>query len=204
MAKITGTSKFRQIITRIHIYGGLYSAAYLLFMGITGFLFNHESLIPKKWESVEYTRGISAGENIGKDSLITSVMNELEIFGHRPYWLQWTDSTETFHFQIVNPAAHYEIAVKPSHDTAFVKETRTRMLNVMGGLHIATAGGPRTWITAIWHVYALSAVITAVVVLLLSIYFWFTRSVKSRAEWLMISTAALFSISYILFIWLIG
>ncbi len=173
-------------------------------MGFTGLLFSHEKILPTKWDSITWSRPVTIGEIPGTDSLITAVSDELGIFGHRPFWLQWTDSTGSFHFQILNPAARYDIALTPARDTAVVKETRVDLINVMARLHVATTGGPRSWITTIWHVYALSAAVTAMSVLLISVFFWFTRSVKRRGEWLLITAVALFSISYIFFIWLVG
>ncbi|HYW97256.1 MAG TPA: hypothetical protein VE870_16810 [Bacteroidales bacterium] len=196
--------KIYKYLDQVHIYGGLYCAAYLVFMGLTGLLFSHNSLIPTKFSSTTWQQAVSPAPGISHDSLITEVSRELDLFGHRPFWLQWADSTGGFHFQIMNPAANYDINLTAARDTAFVKESRKSIVNVMVGLHSSSTGEPPSWITRIWHLYAESAAIAAIVVLLISIYFWFRKSIKSKGEWLMVSGAALFSISYILFIWLIG
>ncbi len=189
---------------KIHIYGGLYCAAYLIFMGTTGLLFSHNQLIPKSFSSTSHFYPVRLDEHLSNDSLIAAVSQELDIFGYKPYWEQWSDSTGLFHFQITNPAAIYDIDLNPGRDTVFVKETRKKVLNVMIGMHGSSTGEPAVWITTLWHYYAESAVMTAILVLSISIYFWFRRSVRRHGEWILISGAALFSISYTLFIWLVG
>lgn len=201
--KKTKNTIFRYL-SKIHIYGGLYCAAYLMFMGLTGFLFSHDALIPKDFRSTNWQQAVTVDRAVGKDSLITEITNQLGIFGHRPFWLQGTDSTGQFHFQIMNPAANYDIVLTPAKDSVYVKESRKSIINVMTGLHASSTGGPPSWITFIWRLYAESAAITAIIVLIISIYFWFKKSIKSKGEWLIVSGAALFSISYIVFIWLIG
>ena len=191
-------------LDRIHIFGGLFCAAYLLLIGFTSLLFSHEKIIPNHFRSSDHVYAISADRNLEKDSLISVVREQLGYIGYQPYWMQKEDSVGNFHFQIANPAAIYDIDVNPKRDTARVLEKRKGVINIMISLHGSSGSELPVWIITLWRIYALIATVVAIVVLLISIYFWFKKAIKKRSQWILVAGTSIFSLLYILFIWLIG
>lgn len=199
--KGTGLHK---ILGKIHIYGGLYCSFYLIMMGFTGFMFNHEKLLTPKENKVHWSEAVSLPEDVLADSLIDPIVEQINIFGHRPYWEQWTDDEGQFHFKIMRPGRQYSLILNKFRDSIFVEEVRPGFFLMMKGLHPSSTGMPEHPVFSFWRIYAESSAIITMIVIFISVYFWFRKSVKNITDWIFITLSALFSLTFILYIWLIG
>jgi len=85
-----------------------------------------------------------------------------------------------------------------------VEEQYTGIFSVMVGLHLGAQYNPNSVLLKIWRVYRETAFVVLFLILAISVYFWFQKSIHSRLEWSIIIITVLFLISYYLYLWHVG
>jgi hypothetical protein len=85
-----------------------------------------------------------------------------------------------------------------------VQEIFPGMINILRGMHPGSTGGPPSVIFSVWKIYAFSASAMAIIVLFISVYYWFRKSVKKYIEWIFISLSSVITLMFFFYIWLIG
>jgi hypothetical protein len=203
MTKKFRNSRFR-FLYKFHIYGGLFSSAYFIIVGITALHFNHPRVFEKTtFDEKKYEQPF-AFKSKNNEMLIDHAMDSLGIFGHRPLWEQRRDKENNFYFQINRPGKQYKIVVLEKEGKLKVTERETGILQTLSGMHAASGGLRQSAVFRVWSVYAHAAVIFGLFSMGLSYYFWFKKSKLKKWQWVSVSSVFVVSVSYILFIWLVG
>ncbi len=197
-------NKIFKALYKFHIYGGLFSSAFFIIIGITSLKYNHPTLF-KKDDFREETYYHPFSFKSDSTGLIAShAMDSLNIFGNLPWWLQGRDKENNFWFQVMRPGKQYRIVVLEKEKQLMVTERSTGVMQTLAGMHVATAGNFKSFAFIIWKVYVHAAVIVGLLSLILSLYFWVKKSRLKRWQWISTGSVFFFSIFYILYIWLIG
>lgn len=203
--KLTKRSIYK-FLTNIHIYGGLFSAVYLLVVGVSVLNFQHQFLPETPTDTIRYTRTIQFDESLKADSLAQFVRDELKIKGYIPYW-EYRENIKKgqLRFMIQRPALSYEIKLDRKSDEVKINEIHYSTGRILRAMHFGSIrnqlGDP---MLDIWARYSQLAALFAFLAVATSIYFWFKKSVRSRKQWFAVIVSGLFSIVYIVYIWLIG
>ena len=202
------TNKFRnkkfKFLYKFHIYGGLFSAAFFIIIGISSLSYNHPNLFKKEnFKEKIYYQSFSFKSD-KRDLIIENAIDSLNIFGHLPKWLQWRDKQNNLHFQVDRAGKQYRVVVLEKENRLKVTEKSLGVISILSGMHVSTNGLPKSTVFIIWSVYAHAAVIVGLVSLVLSLYFWHKKTTLNKWQWISIGIVFVSSISYILFIWLIG
>lgn len=188
----------------LHIYGGLFCTVFLLIVGVTALNFQHHFL------NIGETRTESSTQNIGFDpalddmALATAVRDSLGIVGHVPPWDFRSDSTDLFSFKVYRPSRRFDITLHRHEPSVEVHEVYFGAGMALDMLHKTIFGELNDTMLKVWAWYGQSAAVCVLLTILTGIYFWFKKSIRHRRDWFVVLTAGLFSLFFMLFLWLIG
>ncbi len=203
MQKKSGNKLFKYLY-KFHIYGGLFSSAFFIIIGITSINYNHPNLLKKeKFREKTYYKQFTFKSD-STDIIVQHATDSLKLFGHRPWWMQGRDKENNFYFQIIRPGKQYLIVVLEDEKQLKVTERSMGIIHALSGMHVASGGLPKSTVFSIWSVYSHAAVLTGLISLFLSIYFWLKKSKLKRWQWIGTGSAFAISLTFILYIWLIG
>jgi hypothetical protein len=197
-------NKIFRFLYKFHVYGGLFSSAFFIIIGITSVNYNHPELFEKKnFREKAYVKPFSFHSD-SANIIIRHALDSLNIFGHQPWWLQRIDKENNLHFQIIRPGKQYQVVALEKEKQLKVTEKSMGIMHTMAGMHVGSSGMPKSAVFTFWTVYSHAAVTTGLLSLILSIYFWIRKSKLKKWQWASAGSAFMLSIFYILFIWLIG
>lgn len=197
-------NKIFKTVFRLHIYFGLYAASYFLIAGITAINFQHRFLNGCEKPVDEYSTGINLPSGASNDSLAAAATDSLKLFGYMPRWQYSCDSACNFSFSVIRPGCRHRITVDSSCRRLHIVRYFTGMESILSGMHLSIDYDIDRWPMRIWSFYGQSAALLGLLAALISVYFWFRKSVRKKSEWVTISAVAAFSLFYILYIWLAG
>ncbi len=206
MAKITS---WKNLLLKIHIYGGLFSVGFLITFSYSAFVHQHHPKFPKPGEkTVLWEQSLHIPEIEDNHKFKLAVRDSLELFGHAPWWKDYHDSLGVHHFMISRPGKQYWVTVPKQGKIYQIKEVRTGFLDVMIQLHPLAAGmqghGKGPSFIKVWKYISLATALVLLSVILISIQFWLRKSFKRRSRWMVVGTIAILPVILIIFIWLIG
>lgn len=184
--------RLRNLVLKIHFYGGLACFWYLIVLGISSLHFNHHfSFMDQAGDPITWTDRILIA-NHGSDDVTLSdaIRDSLSLIGWPLPWETWRDSTSTFHFALEQPAKRYVIDYYFTDHIAYVQETQKGFWRVFNSLHGA-GGVPNAPFLQVWNWYTRVTVIAVVLSVFSGIYLWSSgnRNKKSGLYMLVISLA---------------
>ncbi len=188
-----------------HVYGGLFTAGFLILFAISAFDHQHHLKFPKPGsKTVHWEQRLTIPEIPDK----LAVRDSMGIFGHAPWWEDYTDSLGVHHFMIGRPGKKYWITVPEQGNAYKVDEIRTGFWDVLIQLH-PLAGGMRghgkgpSFIKA-WKIIALPMALVLLGVMIISIHFWIMHSFNRRRCWIIVGAIASLPLILMILIWLVG
>jgi len=182
----------------------LYCSIYLIIIGISGFVFNHNTWFERTPQYIcEYKKNIEINAKSNKSDSIKSICEQVGIYGNHIFWEDYTDSLGSYHFKIRRPGKLYEISYN-GENTIVVKEYSSGIIDIICGLHTMSSGNPPSFVSSIWRWYAESAAIVSFLVIIISVWFWFKKSLRTNWQWYITSFVFLSLLIFILHIWLQG
>ena len=199
------SGKWRDFLDKFHVYGGLFIAGYLIILGLSSLQYQHHFNLPKNGAKKNWEQRIHMPAIKDKTEFKTAVMDSLGLFGHTPWWQDYKDDNGVHHFMITRPGKSYWVEVPKSSNVFKVEETGSGFLNMVLALHGLTGGalqGPA--FIKIWKYIAQIMNVVFLIVLILTVYFWFERSLRTTKGWVFAGTFAFVSIVTLIFIWLVG
>lgn len=201
--------RWKRVLPKIHVYGGLLASGFLLLMAFSAFVHQHH---PKfmEYEGKQSSREqeIEMPEIAEKWTYKAAVRDSLGLFGYTPWWEDYRDSLGVHHFMITRPGKKYWVTVPLEGNLYKVTTIRTGLHNVLNQLHPLSSGmrghgfGPA--FIGIWKCVALALGIVSLIAVLITLYYWLTRSVKKKHWWYFIAGAALIPVLLFIMIWLVG
>lgn len=202
-------TKWKIFINNFHVYGGLFTATFLIFFGISAFYHQHHLKFPKEGsKTTHWEKTLTIPEISDQKEFKLAVRDSMGLFGHAPWWKDYRDSLGIHHFMISRPGKNYWITVPVSGNIYKVDEIRTGMWNVLIQLHPLAAGmqghGEGPFFIKAWKIVSLLMALILLCVMIISLYFWYSRSFSKGRSWIIVGGIALFPLILIIFIWLIG
>ena len=188
----------------LHIYSGLFCAVYLFIAGFSALNIQHKFISSLPTDTIAYTRIIPFDRTLKADSLARYITHRLEISGYTPPWDFRQNGAGKFNFKIHRPARQYDVEMNRNSEIIKVSEMHFGIGRILTVLHVNLMVGLDDNLLKIWGYYGQLSALFAILAVLTSIYLWFKKSIRHRAELLLVIMSGLFSISYIVFIWLIG
>lgn len=195
---------WRNLLDKLHVYGGLFIAVYLIMMGISSIYFQHHISYSENDSEVTWEQRINLPIENNQEFKL-AVRDSLGLFGHTPWWEDYKDDAGIHHFMITRPGKKYWVEVPLNGNLYKIKESRTSFLSVFNSLHGLTSGelkGP--FFIFVWKIIAQIMNIVFLIVLCITIYYWWHRSFRSYNGWLIAGSFILFSFIILGFIWVAG
>lgn len=192
------------LLQKVHIYGGLYLFPFFIVIGLSAIQLHDHFFEDDVWISKEHNYNLNFDTSLSEDSLSIALKDSLKIYGYDPYWKRWYDDSGKYHFKIERPGRIYNFIVNKETKDIAVEEQYTGIFSVMVGLHLGAQYNPNSILLKIWKVYRETAFVVLFLILAISVYFWFQKSIHSRLEWIIIIVSTLFLISYFLYLWHVG
>lgn len=197
---------WRNLLDKIHVYGGLFITVYLLILGISSLNMQHhfinlrEGKSKKLWEQKINMPVIENQQNYKQ-----AVKDSLGLYGGTPWWEDYKDDNGIHHFLISRPGKKYWVEVPANGNVFKIEESHTGLLNVAMVLHGLTGGmreGPG--FVKIWKFFGQIMNIVFFIAICITVYFWFERSFRTYRGWTIAGGFIFSAIIILVFIWLIG
>ncbi len=176
---------WRDLLDQFHVYGGLFIAGYLIMMGISSVYFQHHIGYPENDSEVTWEQKINLPAFDDVQVFKQAVIDSLGLFGHTPWWEDYKDDAGIHHFMISRPGKKYWVEVPEKGNLYKIKESRASFLSVFNALHGLTGGelkGP--FFLSAWKFIALVMNILFLIILCITVYYWWVRSIRSYSGWL--------------------
>ncbi|MFH1071202.1 MAG: hypothetical protein V1794_16405 [Candidatus Glassbacteria bacterium] len=174
----------RKVISRIHVYGGLLCASYLIIFGYSSLQFNHHFPFQNWGErQVDWQASLSVQETPNDTLLAERVRDGLGLAGWIPWWRFQRAGDNSFTFEVGGPGKGYEISVNPERTHASVKETRRSFFQIYTGLHALGHYPNASSLVKIWPIYTQVCALFVVFAAVSGLYFWGCQLDKKRLEW---------------------
>jgi len=201
--------KWRNFLSKFHVYGGLLTAGFLILFAISAFYHQHHLKFPKPGSKVtQWEQHLNIPDIPDKLEFKLAVRDSMGIFGHAPWWEDYIDSLGVHHFMIGRPGKRYWITVPDRGNIYKVDEIRTGFWDVLIQLHPLAGGmrghGKGPFFISAWKIIALPMALVLLGVMVITIHFWYVRSFKKRRSWIIIGAMVLFPLILLTFIWLVG
>lgn len=194
----------RQILSKIHTYGGLLCASYLIIFGFSSLNFNHRfSFAEPNDDFVLWERPLNVTANEDRQAFADSVRDNLGLMGWDPPWDFEERGDGSFFFKIQRPGKRYEVNVQPSGDFASVKEVRLGFWPVLTSLH-AMGRFPNSRFPEIWFYYTEICTLFLFFAAASGVYFWAKRRNEKFIGWILLIGLSGGSVILMLYIWLRG
>ena len=165
----------KKILLDIHIYLGLFCAAYLVIYGLSSIAFNHN--ICSSATQVEWQRQITVPEAAPPQALAEALRDALDLSGWVPSWR----------------------LRRAGQDIHVFAETRQGLWGIVKGLHGLTELPNSPW-GASWGLYTEISVWALIFAVLSGFYFWWLRPAARLLGWCLLLAGSGGSILFILYI----
>ena len=201
-------SRWRDFIDKLHVYGGLLISGYLVLLGLSSLQYQHHFPLPENNSEKLWQQRFNMPQIENNQAYKLAVRDSLGLFGHTPWWQDYRDVNGVHHFMITRPGKSYWVEVPTEDDVFKIKETRAGFLSVILALHGLTGGGgvvmnPPTFVF-IWKIIAQVMNVLFLIILFITIYFWYERSFRKSWGWIFAGIFTLTFLTILSFIWLIG
>lgn len=194
----------RDLILKIHLYGGLLCASYLILFGLSSLNYNHPFAFTEPGtEKVVYERTLSVANIQDNGALSTAIRDSLGLMGYPLPWETRRDSSGALHFGLARPGKHYTLHFFPSEHRVSVEETRRGYWEVIRGLHglMSLPGFP---FMSLWGAYKELCVWMVLFSSASGVYLWTARRSERMIGWVLLGAAAGGSLLLMLYVRLWG
>jgi hypothetical protein len=196
--------KLFKTLQKAHVYGGLFGSAFMILMGITALNFQHHFFTPQHNTLESYQEEIHFTGDLSADSLALEIQDSLGIFGNIVSWEFHSDTAGYLDFLVKRPGYHYRVSLNRKIPLVKVEPVKTGFGDIIYELHKSRGAIGQVWYFDLWTVYKQVAVVAIFLSIVISIYFWFKKSVKTKQQWGIVIASFTLFITLILAICVIG
>ncbi|MDX2245626.1 MAG: hypothetical protein SF052_02545 [Bacteroidia bacterium] len=195
---------WRQVMY-IHLYLGLFCMPYLLIFGLSSLDFNHH-FFPTQTEKKPLLPIRSVHMPLLEDDRILgeALRDSLGLFG---WYLPWETKRDSLVFitTIAQPGKEYHLKLSLSNGEVEITETYKTAGQILRSLHFMGESIPSApWWVNLWQYYQVLTVYSMLFWTVSGVYLWWRKKNSHPAERWVLLGMGVFSIGFILFVWLAG
>src|SRR4026207_2246770 len=167
--------KWRKILLKIHLYGGLLCFWYLLIFGISALYFQHhfQFMENKNTPALVSTKKQLRIDPGNTDSVVaTNIQNSLRIAGWYTPWETYRDSVGNFHTMIANPKRDYSIVYNFQNSISTISAKEKGFWNILNSLHGFAAKMPNAPLLFVWKIYTYVCIAVVLFSIFSGIWLW--------------------------------
>jgi len=195
----------RKWILRIHLYGGLICAPYLIIFGLTSIHYNHRERGPRaplpvvaEWQAPLTVEAVKENE-----AMANSVRDSVGLIGWVFPAKIKRDEAGNLQFDVERPGKGYTVRADVKDRTVKVEERHKGFVQVFDALH-AFRGVPNSPFTASWGIYTEVCTIFALFATVSGIYLWVNSERERRVGLAIVVAATVISLGAMIFVVLRG
>jgi hypothetical protein len=196
--------KWRKVLLKFHLYGGLLCFWYLLIFGISALHFQHhfQFMENKNIPDRVSTKKLLSINPANTDSVVAiSIQNSLDLAGWYLPWETYRDSTGNFHTIIGNPKWDYSIVYDFQHSTSTISAKEKSSWNILSALHGFAVKMPNAPLLIVWKIYTYTCIAVVLFSICSGIWLWSGRKKQRLTGWLIFSGIVLLSFTLMIFIY---
>lgn len=184
---------------KLHLYCGLFTCFYLLALGTSSLILNHnlkleKEIVKSSWEAV-----VEVDKNLNDRQLAESVREQLGIMGWLHSWRYQRDSTQ-FRFQSTHLAKTNLLTLDLNSGKTWVEVAPKGFIATFHGLHFFNGRIPNApFFLKTWIVYQWLGLLVLLFSLILGLWLWLRFSHKT---WELYVFGALFLLSILIMYWI--
>ena len=193
----------RRLLLRLHAYLGLFCAPYLLIMGVSCFLFNHQGPGVRALGPPQvYTVAHQVPDSLTGGARAQALLDSLNLMG---WYLPWDTQSDSLRFRTVVAQPGQEYVLVDSLGQVQVTARRRSLWRVMEGLHSLGEAVPRApWPIWAWPWYLELAVYALLFWVVTGLYLWWGQRRDRRRDGWLLALALSVSLFIMLYLWLAG
>ena len=194
----------RKWILRLHLYGGLLCAPYLIIFGFSSLHFNHHfSFVTAAPNSREWQESLKIEPDQDNDAMAKSVRDSLGLAGWTMPWKTKRGPAGDLQFDIERPGKSYTVHTLVSENKVRVEERRKGFWQVVNSLH-ALRELPNAPFVSFWGVYTEICTWFVLFAAVTGVYLWVNSRRERRIGLLAFLVSVAASLALMLFVVLRG
>jgi len=194
----------RKLLIKIHLYGGLLCAPYLVIFATSSLNFNHhfDFMAEPEEEALVWEQALEIPSSEDKKQLANAIRDSLGLMG----WpLRWTfkEDNQNFRFEMVHFGKKYEMQYSSEAALATIKEQSRGFWHAFNALHFLSENVPNApWWVGTWKYYQDFCVVFIFFSIATGIYLWAKRSSERLVGTVLITIFVIISLILINYLWL--
>jgi len=194
----------RKWILRIHLYGGLLCAPYLMIFGFSSLHFNHHfAFVAPAPNSTEWQAPRTPTPATNNDALAQSVRDSLGLAGWTIPWKMSRDAAGDLQFDLERPGKSYTVHTVANEHKVRVEEHRKGFWQVVNSLH-ALGSVPNAPFTSWWAIYTEICTGFVAFAAVSGVYLWMNSQRERRIGLVAFLGALIASVGFMVFVILRG
>jgi len=196
----------KNLLLKIHLYGGLLFLPSLLIFGLSSLHINHNFQLFQ--EQQEWTQEAEINlhfEDISDNQLLAeTIRDSLGLMGWCPWWMQ-DRKDDLYSFSVTHNGAEYEINADLAKDLVEIKRRSKGFGNIIHSLHFLGEEIPNGTIAInSWRYYQDFTVVYLLLAIATGIYLFLRRKQERKTGLLICCGFFLASIMLMVYIWQVG
>lgn len=193
--------KILKYAIRIHLYAGLFASTFLMLAGFTAINFQHQLLSAEPRDTTFSVHKVHISD-LAANELSQNIASQLNIIGHTPNWdYRFNKQQQLISFKIHRPAKRYNVEVDHQNSTVKVAEIHYKAGAVLNIMHKTTMIDLSESPLVTWAIFGQISAVSAFIAVIVSLYFWWTKSVTARWQWFVAIISSLIVLIYVFYLW---
>lgn len=194
----------RKWILRIHLYGGLLCAPYLMIFGFSSLHFNHHfAFATPTSNAIHWQDDLRFKPETNNEAMANSVRDSLGLLGWTLPWKTTRDAAGDLQFDLERPGKSYTIRTAIGESKARVEERRKGFWQVVNSLH-ALKGVPNSQVASLWGIYTEVCTWFVLFAAASGVYLWVNSKRERRIGIAALLAALVLSVGFMIFVILSG
>ncbi len=195
----------KNLLQKIHIYGGLLFFPYLLIFGLSTLHINHDfKIFREKQDWTERKMVIDIAEIEDNQQLAESIRDSLGLIGWCPWWTQNRNESR-FRFSIDHFGSEHRISANLGTGEVIVNRRYKGFLSVLHSMHFLGSDVPRAnRVINSWQYYQDFTVFYLIIAIITGIYMFLESKKEKKTGIVILSGFFVASLTFMIYLWLVG
>ncbi len=164
---------------KVHLYCGLFTCFYLISLGLSTLILNHQIDLKYDKVTMEWSQAIRVSPTLPPLETAEKVRDELGLMGWLPQW-QFKRDSHAFQFEVNHLAKQHRLTVDYLEQEVHVQEIPKGFLAVLHSMHFFNGKIPNApLILRSFAIYQWLGLLIFLISLLLGLYLWIKFNFRS-------------------------
>jgi hypothetical protein len=180
----------RTLILKIHMFGGVLCAPYLVIFGISSLNYNHKLEFTNEWtEAITVEQNFTAANGEDDKTLASAVRDSLGLWGWVPWWEYKRDEKNNLRFIVTRPSKAYTVHTDFDRQEAKIEVRAKGYWSVIRDLH-ALMATPGSALVSAWGIYTDLCAAFVIFSIISGVYLWTARKSERKLGLILVSAGS--------------